>query len=180
MTAKGQFPKFMGLDWTNNMHYIDWNIIMKPNPICLIHKSMNLRYGDKYPYIFIPNTNPICEFRVSLQLKDDATSVFCHARHPPIPLRKAIEEELHTQGPISPCMLSSWATPIIAVPKKSGWIRICGYYSVSVNPRLQTSVCPLPKLDDLSLVRGNCFCVLDCSHAYMQLEVDENSAKILT
>jgi hypothetical protein len=99
--AKGQFPKLMGLDWTDNMQDIDWNIIMKPNPVCLFQYSMNLRYGDKYPNVFIPNTNPIREFRVSLQLKNDATPVFCPARDPPIPLRKAIEEELHnlqTQG----------------------------------------------------------------------------------
>jgi hypothetical protein len=60
--AKGPFPKLVGLDWTDNMQDIDWNVIMKPNPICLIQNSMNLRYGDKYPNVFIPDTNPNREF----------------------------------------------------------------------------------------------------------------------
>jgi len=39
---------------------------------------------------------------------------------------------------------------------------------------------PLPKIDDLSMVKGAWFSVIDMTHAYMQLEVDSATAEILT
>ena len=67
------------------------------------------------------------------------------------------------------------ATPIVIVLKGDDQLRICGDYSVTVNPHLDVNQYPLPKPDDLFaiLVGGQKFSKLDIRHAYSQMELGE-------
>lgn len=77
---------------------------------------------------------------------------------------------------------SEWATPIVTVPKKDGRVRICGDYSVTINPVLDVDQYPLPRPTDLfaTLAGGKCFTTLDLTNAYNQIVLDEESRKYLT
>ena len=80
----------------------------------------------------------------------------------PTPSRKPFDR-LEEAGIISKVSYSSWAAPIVPVPKKDGKFRICGDYKVTVNPVLEVDTYPLPKPQDLfaTLAGGQKFTKLD-------------------
>ena len=77
---------------------------------------------------------------------------------------------------------SSWAAPIVAVPKKDGNLRICVDYKVTINPSLEIDKHPLPKPDDLfaTLSGGKIFSKIDLSQAYQQMTLHEDSRHLVT
>ena len=58
-------------------------------------------------------------------------------------------------------------------------VRICGDFSVTVNPVSKLDKYPIPKVNDLfaKLGKGKYFSKLDLSHAYQQLPLEESSKK---
>ncbi|XP_063545414.1 uncharacterized protein K02A2.6-like [Cydia strobilella] len=67
-------------------------------------------------------------------------------------LRKPVERELErlvAEGTIYKVDYSDFGTPIVPVIKKSGEIRICGDYKVTVNPKLVQDPYPLPRIEEL-------------------------------
>ena len=76
---------------------------------------------------------------------------------------------------------SNWATPIVVVPKPSKAVRICGDFSVTVNPQLNINQYPLPRPEELfTALNGGCkFTKLDFSDAYLQLELDDESRNFM-
>ena len=77
---------------------------------------------------------------------------------------------------------SEWATPLVAVPKPDGRVRLCGDFKVTVNPSLSVDQYPLPKVDDLlaTLAGGKRFTKLDLTQAYLQLALHTESKKYCT
>ena len=77
---------------------------------------------------------------------------------------------------------SEWAAPVVAVPKKDGKFRICGYYKVTINSVLKTDQYPLSKPEELfaTLAGGITFTKLDLSQAYTQIPLDEESVRYVT
>ena len=79
---------------------------------------------------------------------------------------------------IEPVQFSEWAAPIVP-----GSIRICGDYKLTacVNRAAKTDTFPLPRIEDLfaSLAGGQMFSKLDLAHAYQQLQLDEESKKLV-
>ena len=76
---------------------------------------------------------------------------------------------------------SDWAAPIVPVLKQDGSVRICGDYKITVNQAAKTDSFPLPRIDDLfaSLSGGQTFSKLDLAHAYQQIELEEESKKLV-
>ena len=74
-----------------------------------------------------------------------------------------------------------WVSPIIAVPKKDGGVRICVDMR-QANEAIIRVRHPIPTVDDISfkLNGGTYFSKLDLSQAYHQLELDEASRFITT
>ena len=58
-------------------------------------------------------------------------------------------EALESFGVIESVSQSDWATHLVAVPKSDGSVRLCGDYSKTVNPVLDTDQYPLPCPEDL-------------------------------
>ena len=72
----------------------------------------------------------MCELRKLLN--PDAKPKFFKARTVPYALKDKIEKELDRMvksGVYEPVEYSSWATPIVPVPKPDGTIRVCGNIS---------------------------------------------------
>ena len=66
--------------------------------------------------------------KAKLTLKPDATPRFVKARPVPYTMRPKIErelEKLQQVGVLSPVTWSEWATPIAAVQKSDGGVRLC-------------------------------------------------------
>ena len=68
------------------------------------------------------------------------------------------------------------------VIKSDGSIRICGDFKRTINKSARTEVYPLRRIDELfaSLSGGQTFTTLDLSHAYLQLELEEESQELVT
>ena len=74
-----------------------------------------------------------------------------------------------------------WVSPIIAVPKKDGGVRICVDMR-QANEAITRIRHPIPTVDDISFKLNGAthFSKLDLSQAYHQLELDEASRYITT
>ncbi|XP_021353194.1 uncharacterized protein K02A2.6-like [Mizuhopecten yessoensis] len=125
------------------------------------------------------------DIKAKLNLKPDAVPKFCKSRPVPYAIRPKVEAEINRlveENVLTKVTYSEWATPIVPVIKKDGSVRICGDFKGTVNPRLEVDQYPLPKTRDIfaSLVGGQKFSKLDLQHAYLQMEVCEESKPILT
>lgn len=70
---------------------------------------------------------------------------------------------------------------MVVANKLGGKIRICGDFKVSVNPFLKTDVYPIPLPEELfhKLNGGVLFSKLDLADAYLQLELQEESKRLV-
>ena len=180
--VSGNGPTLFGRDWLMDIR-LDWsslgvaNIQQKP----LTLKGLLTTYSD----VFKEELGTLSGFKVKLSLKQGTKPKFCRARQVPYALRDSVEKELQrleSLGVIESVAHSDWATPLVAVPKSDGSVRLCGDYSKTVNPVLETDQYPLPRPEDLmTCLTGGCkFTKLDLSSAYQQMVLDEESRPFVT
>ena len=89
-------------------------------------------------------------------------------------------QRLQRDGTIEPVEITEWAAPIVAVLKQDKQsVRICGDFSVTINPVSKLDRYPIPRVEDLfaRLSKGRYFSKLDLSHAYQQLPLDAESRR---
>ncbi|XP_017476105.1 PREDICTED: uncharacterized protein K02A2.6-like isoform X2 [Rhagoletis zephyria] len=134
-----------------------------------------------FPSIFRDEIGHFTAQKVHLQLKPQAVPVFRPKRSIAYAARDQVERELkrlEDEGIISPINFSKWSAPIVVVKKASGDVRICGDYSTGLNDQLEPHTFPLPLPDEIFVNFNGCsyFSIVD---AYMQIEVDEDTKKLL-
>ncbi|XP_055699702.1 uncharacterized protein K02A2.6-like [Phlebotomus papatasi] len=138
----------------------------------------------KYHRIFRDELGAHSGRTVEIQLIEGVQPVFLKHRQVPIPRREAVEQELDKlveQGVLEPVEFSEWATPICAVKKPDGSVRICGDYRATINPVTKTNAYPLPTVPELLAgASGQIFSKIDLTQAYQQLRVDDKTAELLT
>lgn len=182
VVVAGDGPTLLGRNWLKTLR-LDWATIGKiatekaPLKLSSLLASCSVLFKDEL--------GKITPFKAKLHVRVDAVPKFCKARSVPYATKQAIEKELdrlEASGILKKITYSEWAAPIVAVPKKDGQIRICGDYKVTINQAIEVDQYPLPKPDDLfaSLAGGNKFTTLDLSQAYLQLQLDEESAHLTT
>ena len=119
--------------------------------------------------------------KATLVLNNDATPRFCKPRKSPFALKPVVGDELdrlETQGVIKKVPHSDWSTPIAVVRKPGGKVRICGDFKITNNPVLKTDIYPPEELFQ-SLNGGSKFSKIDLADAYLQIELDEESNKLV-
>lgn len=131
------------------------------------------------------NNSPVKEFVVNIPLKANSVPVFHKAYTVPYSLRVPIEKELkrlEQGGIIKRVRTSDYASPMVAVPKKDGNVRLCVNLKRTINPSVMIDHYPLPLVEDVlnEFVECKYYCVLDLSNAYLQLKVAEESQPLLT
>lgn len=131
------------------------------------------------------NSTKILGIQAKLTLKENTTPVFCKPRTVPFKLLSLVEQELQTlvrDGVLEKVNTSQWVTPIVPVLKKNNRVRICGDFSIIINPNLLVDQHPLPTIDELfaSMAGGVKFTKIDLQQAYLQLEVREEDRALLT
>jgi len=139
----------------------------------------------KYSNLFNEELAEIKKFKAHLKLKPDARPIFVKNRTVPFRIAEKVEKELERMvdmGIIEKVDSSRWATPIVPVLKKDGGIRICGDFSVTLNPALVVDEHPLPTIEELfaSMSGGTIFSKIDLQQAYLQLAVAEEDRELLT
>ncbi|XP_046608877.1 uncharacterized protein K02A2.6-like [Neodiprion virginianus] len=140
----------------------------------------------KYKNVVRQDFSPIIGLGlVSLKLKPDAKPVFYKARNVPFRLVEPVDSALdnwESYDILEPVPASLYATPIVPILKKDGDVRICGDYSVTINPQLIINDCHMPTTDEMFMDLAGCICFarIDCSWAYIHMPVDEATADLLT
>ncbi|XP_065085289.1 uncharacterized protein K02A2.6-like [Ochlerotatus camptorhynchus] len=141
---------------------------------------------QQFPEVFRSTLGRCTKAQVKLYLKPDARPAYCPKRPVAYAALAKVDaelERLQQNGIISPVQFSDWAAPIVVVRKSDNVLgRVCGDYSTGLNNALECDHHPLPHPDDLfaELARARYFTHLDLSDAYLQVEVKEESRKLLT
>ena len=174
----GDGPSLLGRDWLQHLT-LNWK------KINTVSKHASGKLVDKYGDLFKDELGTIKSFQAELNVKPQDRPKFFKARSVPYALRVPIEEELdclEREGIVDKVTHSEWATPLVAVPKPDGRVRLCGDFKVTVNPSLSVDQYPLPKVDDLlaTLARGKKFTKLDLTQAYLQLALHPESKEYCT
>lgn len=124
--------------------------------------------------------------KAEIKLKKDTKPCYFNARELPIHLKeKVLHEikEMEQAGVISRVKGGSeWASPIVAVHKSDGNIRLCGDYKVGVNKRVCSDSYCIPGIEmAFTKMHGfTKFAKIDLSSAYWQIPLTDESKKITT
>ena len=181
VVVAGDGPSLLGRNWLKYLR-LDWKKIARihSSKTQLLHSVL-----DQHLTLFQEGLGAIEPYRATLQVKQGATPKFVKPRPVPFATKDAVGRELdrlEKDGILERVPHSDWAAPIVVVPKKDGSFRICGDYRLTVNPVLAVDQYPLPRPEDLfaTLSGGTIFTKLDLSQAYLQVQLDDESAKYTT
>lgn len=145
---------------------------------------------EEFPSLFSPGLGLLKDFELDIKFKEATTPIFCKPRMVPIALQEDLEAayaEGIAKGVWKPATFSSFGTPVVPVRKKNpsgqptGKVRVCGDYSVTVNPQLARHRHPIPLPEDLMRKFGGChfFSKIDLADAYNQIQLSPASQEKL-
>ena len=179
VVAQGKKPVLLGRNWLEKLN-LDWSIIVKVSHVPAAEDAL-----AKYEALFEKGYGHIKLYKASIQVREGAQPLFLKARPVPYALKEKVERELQRlddKGIIYKVSGSDWAAPVALVPKKDGSLRVCGDYKTTVNPCAGVDQYPLPIIEDLfATVAGEqVSSKIDLSHAYQQVQLNEDSLKYLT
>ncbi|XP_033760675.1 uncharacterized protein LOC117342589 [Pecten maximus] len=144
-----QGPALFGRDWLRTFQ-IDWHDI-KVHVLRLSSTPTELQnILDEHKAVFSEGIGKLKGIKGSITLEENAQPKFHKARLVPYTLKPKVEAELQRleqQGIIIPVNHSKWAAPIVPVVKKSGQVRVCGDYKVTLNPVMKVEQYPLPRIE---------------------------------
>ena len=144
----------------------------------------------EYPELFEPELGCLKGVELDIRFKPDAQPIFCKPRTVPF----AIMEDLHNaynagikKGIWVPTKFNAYGTPVVPIRKallpgqQKAKLRVCGDYSVTVNPQLEKHRHPIPLPEDLmqKLSGGYYFTKVDLADAYNQIKLTPESQKRL-
>ena len=140
---------------------------------------------SKYHELFTDSYEGMKGLEAYITMKSNVKPIFVKARRVHYALKVQVEKELdklETHGVIKKTDKSSWASPIVVLPKSNNTVRICGHYKATINQSVEDEPYVLPTTLDLytALVGSKVFSKLDLSHAYARLNVDKESQEYLT
>ncbi|XP_062715677.1 uncharacterized protein K02A2.6-like [Aedes albopictus] len=176
----------LGIDWIELFQLWSVPIDSVCNQVRTKTIDQQIReFQVKHKDVFDDSLGHCKKMKVKLFLKPDAKPVFCPKRPVPFNTVALVDAELtrlQTLGIIEPVDFSEWAAPIVAVRKPNGRVRICADYSTGLNEALEANHYPLPTPEEIfaQLNGSTVFSIIDLSDAYLQLEVDDDSKKLLT
>uniref|UniRef100_A0A5S6QP63 RNA-directed DNA polymerase n=1 Tax=Trichuris muris TaxID=70415 RepID=A0A5S6QP63_TRIMR len=139
---------------------------------------------DRFQTLFQPGLGHCTKIKAHLEPKPGAQAVFRKPYPVPFALQEAVEAQLRRYvelGTLTPVDRSDWAAPIVVARKSNNEIRLCADFSTGLNDRLVSDSYPIPPPEDLfqALNGGQSFSKVDLSDAYLQIELDEESKKMV-
>ena len=149
LVVRGSGPTLMGRDWLSRIR-LNWSQIHH-----LHTPSLHDRLS-RFPSVFGPGLGTRKGYQAKIHV--DAIPRFNPARTVPYTLRDRVDKELqHLQdnGVLEPVEVADWAAPIVVVLKCDKLnVRLCGDFSVTVNPVFRLDRYPIPKTNDLFACKG--------------------------
>ncbi|KAK2575241.1 hypothetical protein KPH14_012756 [Odynerus spinipes] len=142
------------------------------------------RLLEQYEVLFDNKLGRYKYNKVELRLVEGARPIFLKPRPIPLAFKEEVSrqlEELEKSGIIERAEDNAWGTPLVPVLKSNGELRICADYKMTLNKVIEDVKYPLPRIEELfaALSGGKKFSKLDLSAVYSQLEVSEDTKKLL-
>ena len=148
------------------------------------------RVCQDFPDRFKQELGCLKDFQLEIQFKLDSKPIFCIPRVIPFAVQEDLTQVYATgvaKGVWKPTQFNSYGTPVVPIRKKpaaegsSPPIRVCGDYSVTVNPQLEPHRYPMPLPDYLmqKLSGGYGFSKIDLADAFNQIMLGLDSQKRL-
>ena len=189
IVVQGTGSPLLGLQWIAAMR-IDLNrIVHGPNyvqhRVSKVYSPVKLQsILDRHKLVFDKALGHCTKVHGHIQLKPDAVPKFFKPRPIAFAYLDGVKEEIQRNvdaGILQHIQTSPWAAPIVPIRKPSGKIRICGDFKVTINPQILVDQHPIPSIDELltRLNNGDKFTKLDLSDAYLQIELDEESKRLV-
>ena len=150
--------------------------------LALQEACMKLCQG--FPDLFKTELGCLKNFQLEVKFKPSTKPVFCKPRVVPL----SIQDDLWiAKGAWQPIQFNDYGTPVVPIHKAalpgqaSTKLRVCGDYSVTVNPQLEPHHYPMPRPEDLMqrLGGGHGFTKIDLADAYNQIQLAPESQKWL-
>ena len=144
----------------------------------------------QFTELFQPDLGCLKDVELEVKFKSEAKPIFCKPRTVPFALledlNQAYDEGIKKRIWV-PTTFNEYGTPVVPVRKalqpneKRNKLQVCGDYSVTVNPQLDTHRQPLPFPDDLvrKLSGGYYFTKIELANAYNQIRLAPESQKRL-
>ncbi|XP_053686398.1 uncharacterized protein K02A2.6-like [Sabethes cyaneus] len=175
----------LGIEWIEMFGLWSVPIDSICNQVQVKSDQQILEFRAKHADIFKDSLEHCKKMTVRLFLKSNSKPIFCPKRPVPFNTISLVDAELtrlQSLGIIDPVDFSEWAAPIVAVRKPNGKVRICADYSTGLNEALEANHFLLPTPEEIfaQLNSSTVFSIIDLSDAYLQLEGDEESKKLLT
>ena len=183
-------PRLLGRDWLSRKR-VDWRNVFNvkveatKNEISIPKSETSAAQFnnvlEEHKMLFSTQGFGIKAFKGSLKLKEGVKPVFMKDRPVPCSLVEKVEKEydrLVESDILYPVSSSSWASPVVHVPKSDGSLRVCGDYK-GINERIEDDVYKLPNIQDMfALLSQNgavpdTFSVIDLASAFNQLFLND-------
>ena len=118
--TKGEGPCIMGREWLKSIR-LDWRTI----GLATVDATQTQLHTllETYKEVFRDELGTMNSVKAELKLKENVTPRFHRPRSVPFALKGAVEQELarlEEKGILKKVSHSSWAAPIVPVPKKYG------------------------------------------------------------
>ena len=154
--------------------------------VCKVH----VNNCDEYPDDFKNKLGCLKDFELDVKFKSDAVPIFCIPRPVPFALQEDLAhayEKGIARGVWKPVQFNDYGTPVVPIKKSllpglsAPSLRVCGDYSVTVNPQLETHKQPISVPEELmqKLGGGYGFTKIDLADAYNQISLSPESQKRL-
>lgn len=186
IVVKGRGPNLLGRWWLKHIK-LDWAEIKSRVQHVTSHpQSQTLQQVlAKHEGVFKKELGTLRGFKATIQVPTDAAPRFYRPRSVPYAMKPKVDAEIDRlikEDIITPVKYSDWAAPVVPLLKPDGDCRLCGDYKLTVNRVSTLEQYPIPKVEDLLavLAGGQQFTKLDMSHAYQQIQMDDQSKKYLT
>jgi len=144
---------------------------------------------NEFSELFKPELGCLHGVQLEVEFKPEARPIFCKPRSVPFAMREELAQAYDAgiaRRVWTPTSVSDWGTPVVPVRKASQTcnkpaLRVCGDYSVTVNPQLETHrhLLRLPEELMRKLGGGYGFTKIDLEDAYNQVRLGPKSRERL-
>ena len=145
---------------------------------------------QEFPDLFKSELGCLKDFQLEVRFKPNTKPVFCKPRVVPFSIQDDLCKAFNAgiaKGVWQSTQFNEYGTPVVPIRKAilpgqlSPKLRVCGDYSVTVNPQLEPHRYPMPRPEDLMqrLGGGHGFTKVDLADAYNQILLAPESQKRL-
>jgi len=144
----------------------------------------NLALLKEFGELFKEELGKYKQEKITLKIKEGVKPIFCKPRSIPFAYVTKDESELERlekENVIEKVDNAQWGTSLVPIIKPNGTVRLCADYKTTINKYLEDYNYPVPKVEELfvALQGGKFFSKLDFINAYNQLEICEDTQKLL-